>query len=75
MTDVVLQLRSELVEEIEMAETFGEIPQYLLNSFLLSGSNHCCNIDGRFCNSSFSGFSSIQKISQLKGKDQNSGSL
>lgn len=25
MTDVVLQLRSELVEEIEMAETFGEI--------------------------------------------------
>lgn len=49
MTDVLLQLRSELVEEIiSVAETFRQIPKDLLNSFLLSCRNHCCNIDSGF---------------------------
>lgn len=49
MTDVVLQLRHGLVEKIIlMAETFGQIPKRLLNSFLMSCSNHCCNTDGCF---------------------------
>lgn len=49
MTDVLLQLRSELVEEIiSVAETFRQIPKDLLNSFFLSCRNHCCNIDSGF---------------------------
>ena len=49
MTDVVLQLRRGLVEKIFlMAETFGQIPKRLLNSFLMSYRNHCFNTDGCF---------------------------
>lgn len=48
MTDVILQLRSKLVEEIQMTETFAQISNCLLNSFLMPYGNHCCHSDGSF---------------------------